>query len=51
MKRKVNTVPTTSEKKSRVTRSEKTELSWKTSCFYCGSPCVPDPKQPDRKTK
>ena len=49
MKRTVNTVPTTSEKKLRVTQSEKTEFSWKTCCLYCGTPCVRDPKQPDRK--
>ena len=24
-------------------------FSWKTHCFYCGSPCVPDSKHPKRK--
>ena len=49
MNRKEDTVPTTSKKIRRVTRSDVTEFSWKTHCFYCGFPCVPDPKHPTRK--
>ena len=26
-----------------------TEFNWKTHCFYCGSPFVPDPKYPEYK--
>ena len=49
MKRKGDTVPT-SKKTRRVTRSDVTEFSSQTHCFFCGSPCVPDPKHPTRKT-
>ena len=49
MNRKEDTVPTTSKKIRRVTRSDVTEFSWKTHCFCYGFPCVPDPKHPTRK--
>ena len=71
MKRKGDSVSTTSKKIRRVTLSVQLEnllllmwisvcsrsvtrsivkkFSWKTDCFYCGSPCVPDPKHPERK--
>ena len=49
MNRKEDTVPTTSKKIRRVTRSDVTEFSWKTHCFYYGYPCVPDPIHPTRK--
>ena len=50
MKRKGDTVSTTSKKIRRVTPSNVTEFSWKTYCFYCGSLCVPD-QQHDRMSK
>ena len=37
------------KKIGRVARWYVTEFSWKTHCFYCESPCVPDPKYPERK--
>ena len=46
IKCKEDPVPTTSRKISRVTRSNMTDLSCKTHCFYCGSPSVPDSKHP-----
>ena len=49
MKHKGDTFPTTSKKIRRVTRSDVTEFSWKTHCFYCRSPCVPDSKHPEDK--
>ena len=49
MKHKGDTVSTTYKKIRRVTRSDVTEFGWKTHCFYCGSPCVPDAKNPTRK--
>ena len=49
MKRKGHTVPTTSKKIGRVARLYVTEFSWKIHCFCCESPCVPDPKYPERK--
>ena len=44
MKLKGDAVPTISKKIRRITRSDVTVFSWKTYCFYCGPPCVPDPK-------
>ena len=49
MKHKGDTILTTSKKIRRVTRSDVTEFNWKTHCFYCGSPCVPDPRNPTHK--
>ena len=49
MKRKRDTVSTTSKNIRRVPRSDMTEFNWKTHCFYCGSPFVPDPKYPEYK--
>ena len=49
LKRKWDTVLTTSKKIRRVAQSDVTEFSWKTHCFYLGSPCIPDPKHPERK--
>ena len=49
MKRKGEIVPTTSKKIRRVKRSDVIEFSWKTHCFYCASPCVPDPQHPEFK--
>ena len=49
MKCKGGTVPTTSKKSRRVRRSDLAESRWKTHCFYCGSPCVPNRKHPEHK--
>ena len=49
MKRQGNTVPTTSKILPRITGSDVTEFNWKTHCFCCGSPCVPNPKHLERK--
>ena len=49
MKRQGDTVPTTSKILPRITGSDVTEFNWKIRCFCCESPCVPDPKHPERK--
>lgn len=46
IKCKEDPVPTASRKISRVTRSNVTDLSCKTHCFYCEYPSVPDSKHP-----
>ena len=51
MKRKGDTVPTKFKKIRSVKRWDVTEFGWKTHCFYWVSPCVLNPKHPEREQK